>query len=104
MRRAATGLGYRDSNATKAVRNEMHRPTLQASPSLILKLDGYRDLLDARRTTYGRAKGEGALTAADENLVRAVLIAQLGSVALSRLELDRDLLLVEEVDSLEDDL
>jgi hypothetical protein len=70
----------------------------------MLKLDGYRDPLNARRTTLGRAKGEGALTAANKNLIRSVLIAQLRSVALSRLKLDRDLLLVEEVDSFEDDL
>ena len=48
-------------------------------------------------------KGREQLTAAHENLVRAVLIAQLRSVALARLELDGDLLLVEQVGALEDD-
>lgn len=45
----------------------------------------------------------GLLTASHEDLVGAVLIAQLGSVALARLELDGDLLLVEQVGALEDD-
>jgi len=49
-------------------------------------------------------KGREQLTAAHENLVRAVLVAQLRSIALARLELDCDLLLVEEIDALEDDL
>lgn len=48
-------------------------------------------------------KGKGVLTAAHEDLVRAVLIAQLGSVALARLKLDSDLLLVEQVGALEND-
>jgi hypothetical protein len=48
-------------------------------------------------------KGKGGLTAAHENLVRAVLVAQLGGIALARLKLDGDLLLVEQVGALEDD-
>ena len=44
----------------------------------------------------------GLLTASDEDLVGAVLIAQLGSVALARLELDGDLLLIEQVGAFED--
>jgi hypothetical protein len=47
-------------------------------------------------------KGTEELTAAHEDLVRAVLVAQLGSVALARLELDGDLLLVEQIGALED--
>lgn len=46
---------------------------------------------------------ERELTAADEDLVRAVLVAQLRSIALARLELDGNLLLVEQVGALEDD-
>ena len=46
-------------------------------------------------------KGKEQLTAAHEDLVRAVLIAQLGGVTLARLELDGDLLLVEQVGALE---
>jgi hypothetical protein len=42
------------------------------------------------------------LTAAHEDLVRAILISQLGSIALPWLELDSDLLLVEQVGALED--
>nr|POF16451.1 hypothetical protein CFP56_23969 [Quercus suber] len=48
-------------------------------------------------------RGPGKLTAADQNLIGAVLIAQLRSVALARLELDGDLGVVEEVGTLEDD-
>jgi hypothetical protein len=48
-------------------------------------------------------KEEFALTAANENLVRAVLVTQLRSIALARLELDSHLLLVEQVGALEDD-
>ena len=44
----------------------------------------------------------GLLTASDEDLVGAILIAQLGSVALARLELDGDLLLVEQIGAFED--
>jgi hypothetical protein len=43
------------------------------------------------------------LTAADQDLVGAVFIAQLGRVALARLELDGDLGVVEQVGALEDD-
>lgn len=43
------------------------------------------------------------LTAADEDLIRAVLVPQLGRIALPGLELDSDLLLVQEVGALEDD-
>jgi hypothetical protein len=50
----------------------------------------------------GREKRKG-LTAADEDLVGAVLITQLRSVALAGLELDGDLLLVEQVGAFEDD-
>ena len=50
----------------------------------------------------GEIRGNG-LTAAHEDLVGAVLIAQLGSIALPWLELDGDLLLVEQVGALEDD-
>ena len=46
---------------------------------------------------------EAGLTATDENLVRAILIAQLGSIALPGLELDGHLLLVKQVGTLEDD-
>jgi hypothetical protein len=48
-------------------------------------------------------KGKGKLTAAHKDLVRAILVAQLGSIALARLELDGDLLLVEQVGALEND-
>jgi hypothetical protein len=48
-------------------------------------------------------KGKGELTTAHEDLVRAVLVAQLRGVALARLELDGDLLLVEQVGALEND-
>lgn len=49
-------------------------------------------------------RGQGKrLTAAHKNLVRAILIAQLGSVALPRLKLDGHLLLVEQVGAFEDD-
>lgn len=63
------------------------------------------DLEMALRQLYGRTrgKGEGRLTATDENLVRAILIAQLGSVALPGLELDGNLLLVKQVGALEND-
>jgi hypothetical protein len=43
------------------------------------------------------------LTAADEDLVCAVLVPQLGRIALPGLELDGDLLLVQQVGALEDD-
>ena len=43
------------------------------------------------------------LTAAHENLVRAVLITQLWSVALAWLELDGNLLLIEQIGALKDD-
>jgi len=43
------------------------------------------------------------LTAAHKNLVGAILVAQLRSIALPWLELDGDLLLVEQVGALEDD-
>lgn len=45
----------------------------------------------------------GLLTASHEDLVGTVLITQLRSVALARLELDGDLLLVEQVGAFEDD-
>jgi hypothetical protein len=45
----------------------------------------------------------GALTASDQDLVCAVLVAQLRSIALPRLEFDGDLGVVEEVCALEDD-
>jgi hypothetical protein len=48
-------------------------------------------------------KGKEKLTAADEDLVGAVLVAQLGSVTLARLELDSNLLLVEQVGAFEND-
>ena len=51
----------------------------------------------------GRGVERGLLTASDEDLVGAILIAQLGSIALARLELDGDLLLVEQVGAFEDD-
>jgi hypothetical protein len=57
----------------------------------------------AVRDSQQLVKGKGELTAAHKDLVRAVLIAQLGSVTFTRLELDRDLLLVEQVGALEDD-
>ena len=44
---------------------------------------------------------ESRLTAAHKNLVRAILIAQLRSIALPRLELDSNLLLIEQVGALE---
>jgi hypothetical protein len=43
------------------------------------------------------------LTAAHKDLVRAILVSQLRSITLPRLELDSDLLLVEQVGALEDD-
>lgn len=43
------------------------------------------------------------LTAADEDFIRPVLIAELGCIALPRLKLDCDLLVVEQVCALEDD-
>lgn len=55
-----------------------------------------------RVASLGKSKG-GLLTASHENLVRAVLIAQLWCVALAWLELDGDLLLVEQVGAFEDD-
>jgi hypothetical protein len=48
-------------------------------------------------------KGKGELTATNEDLVGAVLVAQLGSIALARLELDGDLLLVEQVGAFKND-
>lgn len=53
--------------------------------------------------TSGKGEARSVLTAAHEDLVCAVLIAQLRSVALARLEFDGDLLLVEQVGALEDD-
>ena len=53
--------------------------------------------------TSGKGGRKSALTAAHKDLVCAVLIAQLRSIALSRLKLDGDLLLVEQVGALEDD-
>lgn len=43
------------------------------------------------------------LTASDQDLVRAVLIAQLWSIALARFKLDGDLRVVEQVGALEND-
>jgi hypothetical protein len=54
-------------------------------------------------TTTCLVKGKEELTAADEDLVRAVLVAELGRVALAGLKLDGDLLLVEQVGALKDD-
>ena len=45
---------------------------------------------------------EGIRTTAHQNLVGAILVAQLGRVALARLELDGDLGVVEEVCAFED--
>lgn len=56
---------------------------------------------DGRRHVI-KGKGE-ALTAAHEDLVCAILIAQLRSVALAWLKLDGNLLLVEQIGALEDD-
>ena len=55
------------------------------------------------RTKERKKEGKVVLTAADEDLVGAVFIAQLGSVALARLKLDGHLLLVEQVGALKDD-
>ena len=53
---------------------------------------------------YIRLRGTSVeLTAAHKDLVRAILVSQLRSIALPRLELDSDLLLVEQVGALEDD-
>ncbi|KAF1960120.1 hypothetical protein CC80DRAFT_285472 [Byssothecium circinans] len=49
-----------------------------------------------------RRDDEKQLTASNQDLVRAILIPQLWSVALPRLELDGNLLLVEQVGALED--
>lgn len=45
----------------------------------------------------------GILTAANENLVCAILISQLRSIALTRLELDGDLGVVEKIGAFKDD-
>lgn len=57
---------------------------------------GLRDVSGGRRM-------KSLLTAADENLVCAIFVAQLGSIALPRLKLDGYLLLVEQVGALKDD-
>lgn len=48
------------------------------------------------------ARRMGKLTASNQNLVRPVLVPQLGCVTLSRLELYSDLSVVEQVCPLED--
>lgn len=66
-----------------------------------------RGWISAETGCAGQAKnriGEKIkLTASDQDLVGAVLVTQLGSIALPGLELDGDLLLVEQVRALEDD-
>jgi hypothetical protein len=63
----------------------------------------YRVVLVGTNKTSGKGGTWSVLTAAHEDLVCAILIAQLRSIALARLKLNGDLLLVEQVGALEDD-
>lgn len=83
------------------------------------KLEGGVDVLECTQSTDSKAPKahatlarhscqqnrarKGGLTAANQDLVRAILIPQLGSIALPGLKLDSNLLLVEQIGALEDD-